>query len=222
MTSKSETGAVDDSLPQSVRVFNELRRAILSFDLRPGQPMLEIELAQRFGVSRTPVREAIRRLSMDGLVDVIPYKGGFVRTLTRNEVQEIYETAEGLEGMAAFLAAQRGGADGIKLLGKAVRELKRAFKRDEMTALVDADEAFHRTLHQLASNKYLVDSLARLHEQVHRVRYLTARAFNKNPKSVEEHAATFEAIRAGDAELARQITQRHWQRVRSETMTLLP
>ncbi len=207
---------------QSVRVLAALKRAIMEFDLAPGQPLQEVEIANHLGVSRTPVREAIRRLEADGLVEVVPYKGAFVKALSRDEVREIYETAEGLEGMAAWLAASNSDSAGAGKLGQAARAMRDAHDRGDVPGRIAADEAFHLALHELAGNAYLAAALARLREQVHRVRYLTARAFRDSPTSLEEHEAAHTAIAAGDCEAARRITQAHWARVRAETLDLLP
>lgn len=209
--------------PQSTRVYEALRRAILKSDLQPGTALQETDLAAHLQVSRTPIREAIRRLSADGLVEVVPYKGAFVKALSRTEVREIYETAEGLEGMAAWLAARKVATEGsVERLQNAARAMREAFDRGDVVARTEADTEFHAALHELAGNAYLAQALARLREQVHRVRHLTARAFGGNPASLEEHEAACRAIAAGDAELARKITQQHWERVRTETLSLLP
>jgi DNA-binding GntR family transcriptional regulator len=209
--------------PQSMRVYEALRRAILRSDLQPGAALQETELASHLQVSRTPIREAIRRLNADGLVEVIPYKGAFVKALSRTEVREIYETAEGLEGMAAWLAARKVAAEGgVERLQQAAQAMREAFDRGDVVARTEADTEFHAALHELADNAYLAQALARLREQVHRVRHLTARAFGGNAASLEEHEAACRAIADGDAELARTITQQHWERVRTETLSLLP
>jgi DNA-binding GntR family transcriptional regulator len=100
--------------------------------------------------------------------------------------------------------------------------MRAAFDRGDVAGRVDADEAFHQALHELADNAYLASALARLREQVHRVRYLTAQAFSDSPTSLEEHEATFEAVAVGDPERAREITQDHWARVRDATLRLVP
>lgn len=209
--------------PQSSRVYEAMRRAILNFDLKPGAALQETELATHLQVSRTPIREAIRRLDADGLIEIIPYKGAFVKALSSVEVREIYETAEGLEGMAAWLAARKVASEGgVERLESAARAMREAFDRGDVVARTEADTEFHAALHELAGNAYLASALARLREQVHRVRHLTARAFSGSPASLEEHEAACRAIAAGDAELARSITQKHWERVRTETLSLLP
>lgn len=220
----SHLAAADDigEVSQSERAYSAIRNAILNFDLQPGFPLQEIELAQRLGMSRTPIREAIRRLKSEGLIETVPYKGAYVKALSRNDVREIYETAEGLEGMAAYLAAENSDEHGIQRLSESVDAMEKAFASKDLEALVAADEAFHAALHALTNNTYLVDSLARLYEQVHRVRMLTTRAFNQNPQSVEEHRATFEAIRDHDPERAREVTQKHWRRVRADTLRIIP
>lgn len=208
--------------PQSLRVYNRLRQAILTSELEPGFPLQEIEISERLGVSRTPVREAIRRLSADGLVEIIPYKGAFVKALSRHEIREIYETAEALESMAAKLAALRATADGIAELEGCVQAMRAAFDAGDREAMVEADAAYHVALHAMAGNAYLVQSLSRLHEQVHRVRHLTVRAFSAKPTSIDEHEQMCRAIAGGDPERARLITQKHWERVREEMLSLLP
>ncbi len=212
----------DGSGSQSTRAYNALRQAILTSDLAPGHPLLEIEISEHLGVSRTPVREAIRKLAADGLVEVIPYKGAFVKALSRQEVGQIYETAEGLEGMVAKLAAQRATPDQAEALLEQIRRMRSAFEAGDTEMLIEADDRFHLMMHEMAANPHLARTLERLHERVHRVRFLTARAFANRSISIDEHEQTAQAIAAGDAEAARATTQQHWERVREETLSLLP
>ncbi len=207
---------------QTERAYAALRGRILEFELVPGAPLLEEEIAAEFAMSRTPVREALRRLASEGLVQSIPYKGAYVRTVSRRDVQDIYESAEGLEGMVAWLAAQRATPMGVERLREAVAAMGAAHVAHDVDAFIEADEAFHATLHAMCENPVLQEALRRLYEQVHRVRVLTSRAWAGKDASVEEHQAACEAVAAGDHELARAVTQRHWQRVRAASLALVP
>lgn len=213
--------ALDES-PHSLRAYRVIREAILNFEFQPGYPLSEVELAKRLEMSRTPIREAIRQLASAGLVETFPYKGAFVKAISKRDIREIYETAEGLEGMAAYLAALSADAAESTRLREAVEAMEQALQAGRTDDLITADEDFHAALHALCNNQYLVESLERLYEQVHRIRVMTSRMLADKSRSVRDHRQTYEAIQANEPERARQATQRHWSRVRSEILQVIP
>lgn len=210
------------SVSHAARAYEAIRGAILDVQYQPGDALYEVELAERLEMSRTPVREAIRQLVSEGLVRTVPYRGTFVKAVSKDEAREIYETAEGLEGMAAFLAALHASEDDVARLRDAVDTMERALRAQEIDVLIEADEQYHEALHRACKNAYLVASLNRLYGQVHRIRLITARLRVDSMKSVEDHRATADAVNRRDPERARHSTHRHWARVRDEMLQVIP
>ncbi|WP_324718005.1 GntR family transcriptional regulator [Carboxydochorda subterranea] len=207
---------------QTARAYAELRKAILEGTLQSGYPLLETELAARLGMSRTPVRAAILRLQVEGLLEVLPRKGVLVRPVSPADVEQIYEMLEALEGMAVKAAASRATPEEIQQLVKTAREMYDAANSGKLEAIVQADIEFHRLLRQMAHNHFITQELERFDSYVERVRWLRGRGnAAAYERSAAEHRATAEAIQAGEGERARLLHQAHWQRVRQEAMELL-
>lgn len=208
-------------MSQVSRAYKAIKEAIMNLTLEPGQLISEIELSKQLEMSRTPIREAIARLKSEGLVEVIPRKGSFVKVLSSDDIRQIYEMAEALEGMMAYLASCYGNQEGIFQLGKSVKDMEDAHASGDVNKLILADENFHNILHKLCNNQFLVDSFSRMNDQIHRIRLMTKSAGSNSSESVKEHKETYEAIKKDDAELARCIVQRHWKRVRMEVINII-
>lgn len=196
------------------RAYSAIRTAIANGDLRPGYPLLETELSEQLGMSRTPVREAINRLKAEDMIETVRRKGIFVKTLSTEELSQMYEVAEGLEGMVAYLVASEPDVQ-LDELENDILTMEQALAENNTDKWVVADEDYHTALYKLCKNTYLVEQLKRLHEKLRLARLiLIAGSTEDKIQSTKEHRATYEAIKAGDAELARKITQNHWKRVR--------
>lgn len=203
------------------RAYEQLRTAILDGTFQPGFPLLEVELAERLNMSRTPIRAAIARLKSEGLVTTIRRKGIFVTTITAEDIEQIYEIMEGLEGMAAKLAAARATDQQLQELAATVEAMDKALA-GSLEEWANADRGFHETLLRLAGNKYINAHIERLNLQVERVRWLRFRnLIQSRERSTFEHRATVDAICSREGERARFLHQAHWQRVRQEIIQLL-
>jgi len=203
------------------QAYSTIRDMILNLKIPPGYPLMEAELASQLGMSRTPVREALQRLRLEGLVTMVPRRGAFVSSLSPDDMQEIYEMLEGLEGMAVKLAAERADEAGLAALEEAVAAQETALAADDLDAWIVADERLHSLIIQLAGNRRIAEVVERVNNQVHRVRVFTLRLRAKPLQSLEEHRQTVEAIRRRDGNLAREITQRHRARAREELVAIL-
>ena len=212
-------GQADDRLPQ--RVYTAVRGAIRDLRLKPGQLVLEREVAAALGLSRTPVREALVRLEAEHLVRLIPRRGFAVLPVDAEDMRRIYEVVEGLEGMAVLLAAERCGPDDLRRLEESIRRQEAALAADDLVAWTEADERFHQRLLDASGNPHL----KRLHDpytdHLHRVRLYTIRRRPKPARSTAEHRAVVEIIRTGSGRAARELHQSHWQRVREEIVGIL-
>ena len=188
-------------------VYEHLRRALLDGDLTPGERLGEVELGQRLGVSRTPIREALMRLTQDGLLTTEANKGVRVRTVTAAEARDAYVVREELDGLAASLAAQAHSAADAHILRSALETLNAAPTTDyrEQTRL---DLAFHRAVTEAAHNAVLGILARDLEQRVALIKHQT-RTYNAHPDTTAQHAAILTAILARDADGARDAARTH-------------
>ena len=152
MTTEFEM-TMDEYLPLRDVVFNTLRKAILRGELKPGERLMEIALANRLGVSRTPVREAIRMLEQEGLVIMIPRKGAQVAQITMKDLNDVLEVRLGLEELAMQFACKRITQEEIGEMKQALEEIERLQEAEDVTALAEADVAFHDIIYKATDNK---------------------------------------------------------------------
>jgi len=188
-------------------VYGHLRRAVLDGEIAPGERLGEAELGERLGVSRTPIREAIMRLTQEGLLVAEANKGVRVRTVSAAEAQGTYVVREELDGLAAALAARaHTDADAGALRG-ALAELNAAPGGDyrEQTRL---DLAFHREVTQAAHNAALAELARGLEQRVALIKHQT-RTYNAHPDTAAQHGAILKAVLARDADAAREAARTH-------------
>ncbi len=195
------------SLPE--QAYQALRRMILNLELLPGEKLVLRDLAERLQMSRTPVREALVRLSTEGLVETIPNKGMRVSVPTTVATREIYEIIAGLEGQAAKLAAERADAAMIDLLDRAVADQEAALAADDIAGWAEGDRVFHGLLLVAADNQRMRELMGYFEGHMQRIRIATIYQRRKPVQSVRDHRALVEAIRARDGERARQIHLAH-------------
>ena len=193
-----------------------LKAQILSGGLRGGENFLEEELAARFHMSRTPVREAVVRLAQEGFVEIVPRRGIRISQMTKRDVREVHEVLECLEVQAAErLALRRLSAEDMARLDGAVRGMDEALVADDIEAWTRADYEFHKLLIELAGNRHLEGVARNFLEKAYRFRMLTLPMRTKPIKSTTSHAALVEAVRRGDHEMAveiHRVQKRRWAR----------
>ncbi len=197
-------------LPLSEQIADEIRAAILAGRFRPGERLMEEVLATEFGVSRNPVREALRQLSVAGFVEVVPRHGASVATLGVQSVRELFEVRSALEAVMARLAAERITPDLTAALAELVVEGQRAANDQELDKLPGLNTAFHNAVAQAAGNSRLVA----LNETVRdTIQWVYARALRERAlDSWKEHTELFEAIKSRDATLAAHLALDHINR----------
>lgn len=197
------------TLSNSQRAVKELRALIFTGELAPGSDHLESELAERLGMSRTPVREASLTLEAQGLLEMRPRKGVRISPISVEDMREIYDVLTQLESLAAERAAQAGyNEDDLRALGQSITDMTDAIDRTDLETWATADEAFHRELVTLGKNKRVVTIFETLSDQVRRARAVTLHARPLPTKSNDDHMAVYQAILARDADTAR---ERHFQ-----------
>jgi len=194
------------------RVAADLRDAILSGQLRRGDRISDARIADEMGISRAPVREAIRQLAARGLVEEVPRRGAFVARLTRDTAHEVYECRRALEGLAARrLAADPDVAAHAARLRELVTEMDRAAARKDTLATADADHRFHLALCELTGNAWLANLYAQISDQSRLIQALDVAAHPDAPESelAYRHAPIVDAIETGDPDEAEAAVLAH-------------
>ena len=203
------TVKMDEYLPLRDVVFNTLREAILRGELKPGERLMEIQLANKLGVSRTPIREAIRKLELEGLVLMIPRKGAEVAQITEKSLRDVLEVRRALENLAVQLACLRMSPQTLADLKAAARAFEEILGGEDVTAVAEADVAFHDVSYMATDNQRLISLLNNLREQMYRYRveYLKKKECHK--QLLWEHQEIIRAIEAGEIDVATKITEQH-------------
>lgn len=203
------TVKMDEYLPLRDVVFNTLREAILRGELKPGERLMEIQLANKLGVSRTPIREAIRKLELEGLVLMIPRKGAEVAQITEKSLRDVLEVRRALENLAVQLACLRMSPQTLADLKAAARAFEEILGGEDVTAVAEADVAFHDVIYMATDNQRLISLLNNLREQMYRYRveYLKKKECHK--QLLWEHQEIIRAIEAGEIDVATKITEQH-------------
>ncbi|WP_019585062.1 GntR family transcriptional regulator [Deinococcus apachensis] len=188
-------------------VYGHLRRAVLEGEIAPGERLAEVELGERLGVSRTPIREAIMRLTQEGLLVGEANKGVRVRTVSAAEARDTYVVREELDGLAAALAARAHAREDAEALRGALEALNAATGEDyrQQTRL---DLAFHGAVTLAAHNAALAELARGLEQRVALIKHQT-RTYNAHPDTAAQHAAILKAILARDADAAREAARTH-------------
>ncbi len=203
---------MNEYLPLRDVVFQTLRQAILKGELEPGERLMEIHLAQKLGVSRTPVREAIRKLELEGLVIMIPRKGAIVAEITVSELEDVLEVRLALEELAVKHACRKHTGEQIAKLQKAAAEFRRVLHGSDISAYAQADEDFHEIIYKMAGNRRLMQMLNNLREQMYRYRLEYLKDKSSHAQLVWEHDEIVNALEAGDEEKALKIMTQHVER----------
>ncbi|WP_206811373.1 GntR family transcriptional regulator [Paradesulfitobacterium ferrireducens] len=198
---------LDSYKPLREIVFEAMREAIISGVLKPGERLMEIQLAEEMGVSRTPVREAIRKLELEGFVVMIPRKGAYVAGVSHKDVADVFEIRAALEGLAAGLAAERVTEDEIEQMER-VLFYKEGEERD-LEMIVKSDTDFHALVYKASRNQRLVQILENLREQIQRFRATSLAVPGRVRDALEEHRAIVEALANHDVEKAQELANSH-------------
>jgi DNA-binding GntR family transcriptional regulator len=188
-----------------------LRAAIVEGVLKPGERLMEIQLAEELGVSRTPVREAIRKLELEGFVVMVPRRGTYVADLSIRDVNEVYEVRTALDILAAGLAAERITEEELEQMERILVQIGKYIEEGNMEAIVDADGQFHDILYQASRNDRLVGIINNLREQLTRFRSISMAYPGRLKNTLEEHSRLVEAIAMRDADLAKRLAAEHME-----------
>jgi DNA-binding GntR family transcriptional regulator len=199
-------------------IVSQLRQEIASGTIAFGEKLSEARLAQRFGVSRMPVREALKELEAAGFVAIEHRRGTFVRRLSRREILDLYEVREAVECMAARLCAGRATNEVVALIDEVMLAMGGAARNGDADGYIAADERLHEVIMQGAGNAPLADYYRLLVQQLHRglLSSIVTRRAGRMERSLAEHEAIVGAIRARDAQAAEAAMRAHVQQGRLE------
>ncbi|MEW6339211.1 MAG: GntR family transcriptional regulator [Paraburkholderia sp.] len=201
---------------ESDEPYERLRALIVNGSLRPGEALSERSLAERLQVGRTPIREAVKWLARDGLLEIVPMRGTFVREMSVGDLREIHEMRIALEGMAAFLAARRGSCASLDDTAARLEALAEGIAAEQA---LDVDEAqsigwaFHEAMFECADNQRLRQAYQNLRAQSGlALRRVERYSVERTREAVLEHLEICTAIKAGDGEQARRLVYAHLER----------
>ena len=196
---------MNEYLPLRDVVFNTLRKAILKGELKPGERLMEIALAERLGVSRTPVREAMRKLELEGLVVMIPRRGAQVANITEKDLNDVLEVRIALENLSIENACTRMTEEQLEELWNAAKNFEATMAEGNLVKLV----AFHEVIYKSSDNRRLNQVLNNLREQIYRYRVEYLKDEETRNLLVKEHKEIYAAIKNRDVKRAQEISYQH-------------
>lgn len=200
---------LDSYKPLRELVLETIREAIINGTLKPRERLMEIQLAEELGVSRTPIREALRKLEMEGFIVMVPRKGAYVADISFKDIADIFEIRAALEGLAAGLAAERITDEELESMERLLVEKGKAIAANDIEKLVAVDTKFHESLYQASRNQRLTSIISNLREQIQRFRTTSLSYPGRSKQSLDEHRGIVEAIQSRDVQAARQAAQDH-------------
>lgn len=211
--------AMTDTLSRSEDAYRQLKDAIRKGTLPPGTRVREIEIAERFGISRTPAREAIRRLESDGLISFVPRQGAVISKLDHQQTMELYDLREILEGSAAGFAARHASAAEIEELGELIAAEPEL--RSHPDQLADLNQLFHGALYRAAHNRFLERSLLGLRDAMALLGGTTLAIAGRFETAHAEHLAILDAIRQRDPDEAERAARDHIRNAQRARLKLM-
>ena len=200
---------VNAYLPLRDVVYNTLREAILKGELKPGERLMELQLASKLGVSRTPIREAIRMLELEGLAVTIPRKGAEVAKMTVKDMEDVLEVREALDELAAKIACNKITEEQLQTLSKVKDAFEESTKTTDIKQIAMYDEKFHDVIYESTGNVRLVNLLNNLREQIYRYRVEYLKNVEVYPRLIEEHETILKALQDRNQELVVEAMRDH-------------
>ena len=204
-----EIQSIDEYLPLRDVVFKTLRQAILTGELKPGERLMEIHLANRLGVSRTPIREAIRKLELEGLVTMIPRKGAEVAQITEKSLKDVLEVRRALDVLAVELACERITDAEKEDLKQACFLFEEATKTKDATKIASEDVKLHNIIVKATGNDRLIQLVSNLAEQMYRYRFEYIKDVAQHEILVSEHRMIYNSIVENDPKKAARAVSMH-------------
>ena len=207
--SQEINATMNEYLPLRDVVFQTLRQAILRGELEPGERLMEIQLANKLGVSRTPIREALRKLELEGLVNMVPRKGAEVADITEKSLRDVLEVRKALEELSVQLACEKITEEEIEELKRVAERFKDTLNDQDVTKIAEADVAFHDVIYTATDNQKLILLLNNLREQMYRYRVEYLKKEEAYPQLIAEHEELIDNISKRNKEEATRIMCEH-------------
>ena len=199
----------NEYMPLRELVFTTLRQAILKGELEPGERLMEIQLAEKMGVSRTPIREAIRKLEKEGLVTMVPRKGAEVAAISEKMMKDVLEVRMTLEKMAFRLAVERKADGFLEKLQAAEEDFVKAVSSKDIVELAASDEKFHFVIYEMTENEKLKELLYALRENMYRYRMEYLKDESTRDDLISEHNEMIKCIETGDIDTGLELVEKH-------------
>ena len=200
---------MDAYLPLRDVVFNTLREAILKGEIKPGERLMELQLAAKLGVSRTPIREAIRMLEQEGLAVTVPRRGAEVAKMTEKDMQDVLQVREALDELAASIACELITEEELERLEQAAASFESATETKDVKRIADTDIVFHDIIYRATRNPKLVNILSNLREQMYRYRVEYLKDESNYPVLLKEHREILAGFRERDKNMVTDSMRRH-------------
>ncbi|MCI6242823.1 MAG: GntR family transcriptional regulator [Lachnospiraceae bacterium] len=199
----------EDHSSLSAKVFHSIREDILNGKYQANEELKEKNIGEELGVSRTPVREALRQLELEGLVHIIPNKGAFVENVTLKDIKDIYEIRTLLEGLCARWAAENITKEQLEELEETVFLSDFHYSKENWDQILVLDNRFHEIVYEACGSKELTRVLRDYHHYLQRIRRITLEQKERARASTDEHRAIAEALKARDAATAEECAKLH-------------
>lgn len=196
-------------LPLRDVVFHTLRQAILTGELKPGERLMEIHLANKLGVSRTPIREAIHMLELEGLVIMIPRRGAEVAQITEKSMNDVLEVRRTLDALCAELACKRITEEELERLDEACTQFEKAVATGDIKEIAQADVTLHDIIVRATGNERLIGLVNNLSEQMYRYRFEYIKDIDQHQTLISEHRIIYQSIKDKDVETASKAARTH-------------
>ncbi len=196
-------------LPLRDVVFHTLRQAIVTGELKPGERLMEIHLAEKLGVSRTPIREAIRKLELEGLVTMIPRRGAEVAQITEKSMKDVLEIRRALDALIVELACDRITPEELDALKEACDAFEKAIESGDVKVIAQADVALHNIITEATRNSRLIQLVNNLGEQMYRYRFEYIKDSSGHEALAREHRVIYESILNKNREVAAEAAKTH-------------
>ncbi|SDB17978.1 GntR family transcriptional regulator [Eubacterium oxidoreducens] len=196
-------------LPLRDVVFKTLREAIFKGDLKPGERLMEVQLAEQLGVSRTPIREAIRKLELEGMAVTMPRRGAVVAKMTEKDMEDVLQIRRALDELSVTIACEQISMSQMKLLEEAQKNFEEKIEHGDMKEITNADVEFHDIIYQSTGNDRLWQIMKGFGEQMYRYRVEYLKERENYPTLVEEHRQIVEGLKRRDKHAVVEIMRRH-------------
>lgn len=200
---------LDSYQPLRDVIFETLRKAIITGEIKPGERLMEVAIAEQMGVSRTPVREAIRRLEAEGLVTMVPRKGTHVSELSSKDIIDVLEVRGALDKLATGLAAKRIKPQQLRALESIHKQYIAFVEKENIEGAVRKDIEFHDAIYAASGNSRLIGVLSTFKEHIYRFRVIYLRDMDIAEHVEQEHRQILDALKEGNEQLAAELAEKH-------------